>query len=227
MRHMSEREAILARCALFQGLSAEDLASLAGICTERLVERGGLIFVEGSPANSLYLVAQGQVKIFKSNREGREIILHVCGPVGSFAEVPVFNGTFYPASASATQPTRLLCIPRERLSETIAGNPTLSLNMMANFAQKLRRFTTQIEILTLKEVPARIASHLLYLDETQKASGRVTLRLAKGQLANLLGTTPETLSRVFAKLTETAVIKMKGREIVILDRDELQRMADN
>ncbi|QYY35000.1 Crp/Fnr family transcriptional regulator [Ruficoccus sp. ZRK36] len=223
---MSEYEAIISQCSLFQGLGEQDISSLAGICSEKKVARGELIFVEGTPAQGFYLVAQGQVKIFKSNAEGKEIILHVCGPVESFAEVPVFHGAPYPASASATQTSRLLYFPRAELAETISRHPTLSLNMLANLAQKLRRFTKQIESLALKEVPARLASHLIYLTENQKHPERVTLRLPKGQLANLLGTSPETLSRVFARLTEAGIIQMNGKDISILDRDELIRLAD-
>jgi CRP/FNR family transcriptional regulator len=222
---MSEYETIISRCSLFQGLAGEDIGSLTAICSEKKVARGELIFVEGTPAQGFYLVAQGQVKIFKSNADGKEIILHVCGEDESFAEVPVFHGAPYPASASATQASRLLYFPRAKLAETISRHPTLSLNMLANFAQKLRRFTKQIESLALKEVPARLASHLIYLTETQKHPDRVTLRLPKGQLANLLGTSPETLSRVFARLVESGVIRMDGKEIHILDRDELTRLA--
>jgi CRP/FNR family transcriptional regulator len=222
---MSQYESIISRCSLFQGLPDEDIRSLADICTEKKAARGELIVIEKTPAQGFYIVAQGQVKIFKSNPAGKEIILHVCEPVESFAEVPVFHGAPYPASASATKASRLLFFPRVKLAEIIARHPTLSMNMLANLAQKLRRFTAQIENLALKEVPARIASHLLYLSETQKHSERVTLRLPKGQLANLLGTSPETLSRVFARLSESETIRMDGKEITILNRDALVDLA--
>jgi len=222
---MNDHKTILSRCSLFEGLEQEDIDSLAAICSEKKLAHGEMIFIEGTPAQGFYLIAEGQVKIFKSNAEGKEIILHVCGPHESFAEVPVFHGTLYPASASAIRNSRLLCLPRRELADTIARNPALSMNMLGNLARKLRRFNSQIENLALKEVPARIASHLLYLSQAQQHSDRVTLRLPKGQLANLLGTSPETLSRVLARLCESGAIGMDGKEITIPDRAQLRELA--
>jgi len=82
-------------------------------------------------------------------------------------------------------------------------------------ALRLRRFADQIENLSLKEVPSRLASYLLYLSEEQKNRAQVHLDISKGQLASLLGTTPETLSRIFAKMTEEGLIKVRGRVITL------------
>lgn len=215
----------IAHSSLFRDLAAADLEQLASICTERSVRRGQLLFSEGSMASGFYLVAEGQMKIFKSNLEGKEKILHISGPGESFAEVPVFHGTPYPASAVAIQSSQLLCFPRDAFIAMITSNPQLSLKMMANFAMKLRRFSSQIEYLTLREVPARIASHLLYLHSVQKQEAKVTLRIPKGQLANLLGTTPETLSRVFNRLAEQGILRVEGKVVHLLKLKKLEALT--
>jgi len=223
---MADFETIISQCSLFQGLESRDIQLLATICSEKKAVRGELLFVEGTPASGFYLVVQGQVKIYKSNAEGKEKILHICEPGESFAEAPVFHGDPYPASACAMKMTHLLAFPREKFAGMIARHPSLSLNMLANFAMKLRRFTLQIEDLALRDAPSRIASHLLYLTKVQKRTDHVTLSLPKGQLANLLGASPETLSRVFSRLDEEGVIRMQGKVISLLNLKELRKLAN-
>ena len=109
--------------------------------------------------------------------------------------------------------------------DLISGNPSLALNMLAVLSARLRQFTVQIENLSLKEVPGRLAGYLLYLSEEQKSADRVTLSISKGQLASLLGTIPETLSRVFSKMSGRTIIDVKGRHIDLLDRQELEALA--
>jgi len=89
------------------------------------------------------------------------------------------------------------------------------MNLLAVMAMRLRRFANQIENLSLKEVPSRLASYLLYLSDKQNDRSQVRLDVSKGQLASLLGTSPETLSRIFAKMTEEGLIEVRGRVIVL------------
>jgi CRP/FNR family transcriptional regulator len=94
--------------------------------------------------------------------------------------------------------------------------------MLAVLSLRLRRFTMQIENLSLKEVPARLAGYILYLLKEQGREDNVELEISKGQLASLLGTIPETLSRIFAKMTEEGLIEVVGRRINVLDRRGLE-----
>ncbi len=94
--------------------------------------------------------------------------------------------------------------------------------MLAVLALRLRRFATQIESLSLKEVPGRLASYLHYLMEEQQRVDKVVLDIPKGQLASLLGTSSETLSRIFNKMTEEGLIRVEGKTISILDAEGLR-----
>jgi CRP/FNR family transcriptional regulator len=166
------------------------------------------------------------VKIYKVSADGKEHILHIFGRGQPFGEVPVFAGQKFPANAQAISKGRVLFFPRDAFVDLVTENPSLSLNMLAIMSSKLREFTIQIENLSLKEIPARLASYLIYLADEQQTSGLVTLTISKGQLASILGTVPETLSRIFAKLSRQNLIRVQGPNIELLDREGLEDLAE-
>jgi CRP/FNR family transcriptional regulator len=219
---MKNKQDIIAKSFLFEGISPSQLAELSKISVVKTVRRGETVFFEGDDAVGFYMVIEGQVKIFKISLEGREQILHIFGPGEPFGEVPVFHGRPFPANAVALSKGQLLFFPGTEFIGLVHANPSIALNMLAMLSMRLRRFTTQIEHLSLKEVPGRLALHLLYLCEEQKRSDQVTLDIPKGQLASLLGTSPETLSRIFTKMSEEGIIQVQGKVITLLDRERLQ-----
>ena len=223
---MHDALAIIAQIPLFQGLAPEQLDQVGAICLEKKYGKGEVIFSEGDTASGFYIVAGGQVKIYKLSIEGKEHILHIYGPGHPFGEVPVFAGENFPAHAQAIDRTRLLFFPREAFLSLITANPDLALKMMSVLSLKLRSFTVQIENLSLKEVPARLASYLLYLDQEQGQHHELSLTISKTQLAAIIGTIPETLSRIFKRLSDQQLITVKGRHIRLLQVDKLQEMAD-
>ena len=107
----------------------------------------------------------------------------------------------------------------------ISNNPSLALNMLAVLSMRLRQFTVQVENLSLKEVPGRLASYLLYVANEQGKKDVITLTISKGQLASLLGTIPETLSRIFAKMSSQNLIEVSGRHIKLLNRNGLEDLS--
>lgn len=216
---------ILSATPLFHGLTAQQLDEIGNIAIERRYSRGEAIFMEGDEADGFYIVADGQIKIYKTSLDGKEQILHIYGPGHPFGEVPVFSGAHFPASAQALVGSAVLFLPRTAFVRLIAENPSLSMNMLGELSMRLRQFTVQIENLSLKEVPSRLASYLIVLAEEQGRTGRVSLTISKGQLASLLGTIPETLSRIFAKMSAQALIRVDGREIHLLDRLGLEDLA--
>lgn len=219
---MMGKKQIIAESILFSGLPDEELDKVVAIAAIKTFGRGESIFFEGDDGNGFYMVVDGQVKIFKMSLDGKEQILHIFGPGEPFGEVPVFHGQPFPANALALTKSRLLFFPRREFVELVTGNPSLALNMLAMLSLRLRRFANQIESLSLKEVPGRLAAYLVYLAEEQESSTQVTLDIPKGQLASLLGTIPETLSRIFGKMTEEGLIRVEGRTIYIDDFAGLQ-----
>jgi CRP/FNR family transcriptional regulator len=216
---------IISQTPLFGDLEQDQLAHVRRIVQVREFNRLETIFMEGDPGAGFFVVAQGKVKIFKVSAEGKEQILHIYGPGHPFGEVPVFSGNRFPANAQAIEKSRLLYFPRADFVELISTHPSMALNMLAVLSMRLRQFTVQIENLSLKEVPARIASYLMLLAQEQDSYDTVTLPISKGQLASLLGTIPETLSRIFNKMSGQGLIKVKGSHIDLTDPDALEDLA--
>ena len=220
MKPTGKRE-LIGDSVLFGGLPDEQLDAVVKIAVEKKFGKGESIFFEGDPGNGFYMVAEGKVKIFKMSWAGKEQILHIYGPGEPFGEVPVFHGQPFPANAETLAKSVVMFFPREKFIALVHENPTLALNMLAVLSMRLRRFVAQIEDLSLKEVPARLAGYLLYLMEEQGSEESVELEISKGQLASLLGTIPETLSRIFAKMSDEGLIAVDGKKIRIFDRAAL------
>ena len=216
---------IIAATPLFSGLPEEELDRIRAIVVERPFARQQTIFSEGDPADGFYMVAEGKVKIFKVSAEGKEQILHIFGPGNPFGEVPVFTGKRYPANAQTLVASRLLYVPRGDFVDLIAANPSLALNMLAVLSLRLHQFTDQIESLSLKEVPGRLAAYLVLLAAERDPAGWVDLPISKGQLASLLGTIPETLSRIFSRMSDEGLIEVEGRRIQLLDLAAIEELA--
>jgi len=215
------KKQIISSSVLFEGLPSRQLEDINNLAVEKTYQRGETIFFEGDKGIGFYMVGEGKVKIFKVSPMGKEHILHIFGEGEPFGEVPVFHGQPFPATAEALVKTTTIFFPRDRFVKLVEANPSIALNMLAVLSMRLRRFASQIESLSLKEVPARLANYLLYLSEEQGGRDEVLLDISKGQLASLLGTIPETLSRIFARMSEEGLIRVEGRNIYLLDRKGL------
>jgi len=218
---------IISQAPLFSGLPEDQLNEIKQIAIDKFYDKGKTVFLEGDDCNGFYIVAAGKVKIYKVSFEGKEHILHIYGPGNPFGEVPVFSVQKFQANAQTILKSHLLFFPRTAFVDLISNNPSLSLNMLAILSVRLRQFTVQIENLSLKEVPGRLASYLLYLANEQGQEDFVTLNISKGQLASLLGTIPETLSRILAKMNKQNLIEVSGRNIKLLDRIGLEELAEH
>lgn len=211
----------LSNTLLFQGLPAEELAALARIAIVRRYDKGQVIFLEGDPGSGFFVIREGRVKVFKLSPEGKEQILHIFSAGENFAEVSAFDGGCFPASATAIEDAVLLLFPCTAFKELLSQQPNLAINMLAILARHLRRFALLIDQLSLQQVPQRLANYLLASTERMGNSATLELDLSKGQLAALLGTIPETLSRAFYKLSGDGLIAISGAQIRILDRQRL------
>ena len=217
---------IIKNIPTFGGMTEPQLDDIKQITQVKTYKKGEAVFFEGDEGKGFYIVFEGLVKVFKTSSEGKEQILHVLGPGEPIGEVAVFAGRSFPANAQALSNSRLLYLPRQAFVDLITQNPSLAMNMLAVLSMRLRQFTVQIESLALKEVPGRLAAYLIYLSEEQNSKKKVHLKISKGMLAGLLGTIPETLSRIFAKMTDQKLIKVNGREIELINPDELKELAE-
>ena len=216
----------IASIPLFESLSRKHLGELSMIVVDQIFKKGQEIFSEGDEGTGFYVVVTGRVKIYKVSWEGREQILHIFGPGEPFGEVPVFTGQRFPASAATIEESRIFFFPKDAFVKLIRREPELALGMLAVLSMRLRRFANLVEDLSLKEVPGRLAAYLLYLSQKNQNSLDLELDISKTQLASLLGTIPETLSRILAKMKKNGLIDVDGARIKILDLETLQDIAD-
>jgi len=216
---------VISQAPLFKGLPAEQVEELSRICLDQRYRKGQELFSEGSSAKGFYLAVSGKFKIYKLSLEGKEQILHIFGGGEIFGEVPAFTGGNYPANAQAIEPGRALFFPRTSFLDLIGREPAIAVNLLGILSQRLRRFTHMIEDLSLKEVPGRLAAYLIYLSERSGSVRDLDLDITKTQLASLLGTIPETLSRILAKMAQQGIISVEGRTIRVLDRKSLESVA--
>ena len=216
---------IISNSPLFKGLPKNQIEKIEKIAVKKEFKKGELIFSENDEGNGFYIIAQGKVKIYKVSLEGKEQILHIFDQGEPFGEVPVFSGGVFPANAYALEKCSLIFFPRDAFIQFISKNIPIVLSMLSVLSIRLRQFTVQVENLSLKEVPGRLAGYLLLLTEEQQSEDSIKLNISKGQLASLLGTIPETLSRIFFKMNNSGLIEVKGKLIKILDTDRLKDLA--
>lgn len=223
---MEDKKTLLTVIAGFQNLNREDLEKLRSITVQGDYKKGDLIFSDGQSGRGFFAVLRGQIKVYKMSSEGKEVILHICGPGDQFGQAAIFGDQRYPAWAEALCTSTVILFPGESFLELIGRYPHIALAMFQDLSSKLRQLTSQVEGLALKEVPGRLASYLIYLAEEQRTPGAVTLDTSKSQLASMLGTTPETLSRILSDMTERNLISVDRREITLLDHDYITQLAN-
>ncbi len=216
---------LISETILFAGLPGHHIEELLKIAREKDFNKNELIFSEGDKGDGFYINVEGRVKIFKLSLEGKEQILHIFDPGEPYGEVPVFSGKTFPANAEAISTCRSLFFSRKSIVNLISKNPSIALNILAVLSLRLRQFTVQVENLSLKEVPSRLAAHLLMLSIEQDKIETINLNISKTQLASLLGTIPETLSRILSKMAGQGLIDVQGRKIKLLDIDGLALLA--
>ena len=222
---LNERAAIVRETPNFAGLGEAGIQALADVGTVREYEEGEYLFQQDEAATGFHIVIGGAVNVHRFGPDGRQQVLHVFEGGGELCgEVPVFEGSTYPAAAVAVKDSRTLYLPRDALLAVGREHPEVLLKMLATLSLRLRRFVGLIDDLSLKDVSARLAKHLLELAEREEKSV-VRLETTKSVLASRLGTIAETISRTFRKLQSSEIIDVQGREITILDEAGLRDIA--
>lgn len=214
----------LGQINLFAGLSDEQIKKLESVAIPRELVKGEQIFISGEEAKGFYSVVSGKIKIYRESLSGKEQIIHIFDAGEIFGEVPVFQGSSYPASAITLAKSTLLYFSREQFERIIREDPELAMSMLALLSGRLRQMVNHVAALSLAEVPGRLASYLLLLKSTQKTNV-LELDLPKGQIAAYLGTIQETLSRVFKKMSEQGLIKVDRKTVEIVDTPSLELIA--
>ena len=200
---------IISNAVVFSGLSAECREFLAGMARRRCLTEGEIIFNKGERADGLYVIGLGEVELFCAGDNGKEQILHVLGSGELCAEVPLFQGGVYPASARVYTDLEFCYIDGGKFLDFAYENPEVLLEMLAVISMRTQKFLGMVESLSLKDVTQRFAG---YLWDNADSDGVVRLTRSKVELASELGTIPETLSRSIKKLLSVGAIEVCSRD---------------
>lgn len=223
---MKKAHDVLLKSHLFGGLPEDQIEDIEKISVSKYFSKGEIIFYEGDEGVGFYLVVEGSVNVYKLSAEGKEQTLHVVKAGETIGAVPAFSGCSFPASARAISKSHLLFFRRERFVHLITNKPALTMNILAYLSSRLREFTIQVGNLTLKEIPGRLAAYLLYLSREQDGRDLIELSISKAQLANLLGTGPESLSRALGKMKRSKLLREEGGNIRLISRTMLEELAE-
>jgi len=219
---------LMYRVALFEGVPADSLRSLAERASYRIFKAGETVVGEMEAVQAFYVVVSGQLKLYKSSPEGKEQTLYLLGPGEPFGMCTAFATDSFPASAAALEESAVLIIPGLALQAVAMKEPALLLNVIHVLSRRLKESMSLIESLSLKEIPQRLASFLLLSPGKGTREGRdqVQLTITHRELAKILGATPEALSRALKKMASDRLLTVEGRKIGILDRHGLEALAE-
>lgn len=222
--------ALLRAVPIFKHLDGASLERLAARCVTRDVAAGHVLFTTGDTCRGLYVVAEGRVRIYRLSPEGREQVLRVEMPGSTVAELPLFDGGVYPASAVATEPSRLLFVPRDEFEGLVRTSPDFALGVIRALGRRLRHLVGVTETLAFRDVAARLA--YLLADHADRAGGLpgapVVVRLNRTQeeLAMELGTARESVSRAMKTLrTRGLVVPLGGGRLRLPDPAQLRALS--
>ena len=221
---------ILARAAICRGVEPDAVAAFPKQLHPIDFRRGHVIFTEGDPGHGMYIILAGKVKIGRYSPDGRENLLRILGPADMFGELSIFDPGPRTSNATAVTEVRAVSIDRETLRAWIAERPAVAEQLLAVMARRLRHTSSDITDHSFTDVPGRVAKQLLQLAQrfgVQEHGGlRVTHDLTQEEIAGLIGSSRETVSRALAVFARRGWIRVEGKSVVITDADRLARRAN-
>lgn len=222
---------VLEKTALFAGLSQPELQMLAARTVRKLFSADELLFSEGEPCSGLHIISRGRVRIFKTSISGREQVLAMNGPGESVAELPVFDGGPFPASAIAIENTEIAFISRRDFHAYCIEHPEVALKVLSVVGSRLRRLVGIIEELSFTTIRQRLISVLVKLAQSE---GKPTehgieflLPATHQELAHQLGTVRELVSRNLMRLQAEGLLEVEARRIVVKNIKELAALLES
>jgi CRP/FNR family transcriptional regulator len=222
---LADRNAVVKRVPLLATLSDAELCSVLDHSVDRHFSAGKPLFFEGDPCTGLHVLLAGHVKICKTSSSGREVALYIEAAPGSIAEVPLFDGGPFPATAYALDEVDALLIDRDSFKALCGLHPELPCRILASVGRRLRSMVSLIESLTFGGVRQQLARLLLGLRE-DAGDDTLLLPISTQEMAMRLGTAREVVSRNLSRFQANGLIRIHKRQLVILDHEGLTHEAE-
>ena len=207
---------------LFDGLGRTHLSWLASVSQRRTLRRGEILFERGQPAEHLYIILTGHVKLVIPSDAGQEKILEFLDPGDVFGECVLLPGHRWIATAQALAPSRLLSFGKQELADAVQRTPGLALRLLSSVSYRLEGLLCDIESATFRSAAQRVAEYVL---RQPRVGNQARLRFHKRAIASKLGLQPETFSRSLKQLATDGLISVQGPRIVIHDEGALQAIV--
>jgi len=216
------RLALLHQNDLFRGMPKEEVEAIGSRLPMVTARRGQVVFQPGVTGEALFLVKTGRVSIYRLAHDGRKVVLALLGPGGAFGEMPFVGQSMDDAYAEVVEDAALCIMSRVDLEDLLSRRPEIGIGLVRALARRVREMEDRLEELAVRSVPARVARLLLKLSD---AAGAVE-GFSHQELADLLGTSRETVSRALVEFRNQGLIEIERRHLRILDRERLQALAD-
>lgn len=206
---------------IFSELSDEDLEKISKVAMRQMYRKDNMLLIEEEIGSTMFIILDGRVKISRISDDGREVILSILSEGDFFGEMSILDGQTRSANVVTLEDSEILVIRREDFLQMLHDYPQIAINLLKELAHRLRRSDAQIKSLSLQNATGKVASTLLRIaDDSGKIHlGQVEIpRLPPQQdLANMAGTSRETISRVIKSLSEKGYLKKIGSKLLILD----------
>jgi len=216
------RAEILKQSLMFSSLNEDELAELSKLAIERSFKPGEFVFWEGDAPNYFYVVIEGKIKVLKYSSSGKEFIIAFFGSGEMFGEVAVLESKPYPASAQTVADTKILGIKKEDFLSFLATRPQVALGIINVLGGRLREAQGRLKDLAGERVEQRLAMTLLMLSSKLGT----TLPFTRQEIADMAGTTTETVIRVTSQLKDRGIIRSVRGRIIILDETKLKLLSE-
>jgi len=210
-------------------LTDDQLEAFRACSVTAIYRRRQVIFHERTPASGLYILCHGAVKLYQSDRFGRDHILEVAGPGDVLGELPTDPAEPYSVSAEAVTDAQLCFLPRERLIPFIQLHPLVGVRLIAALSRALSAARRKVRTLALKNAEGRLAELLLQLAPGNGGDGeqvRVPMPYSRREIGEMIGVSTETAIRLLAGLKRKRVIDFGRQELLLMDAERLRRLAN-
>jgi CRP-like cAMP-binding protein len=219
----------LKKIGLLSDMSQEELGSLAALATLQEVRRRRVIFLPGDPGTSVFFVNGGRVKISRVTRDGKELTLAYRGPGEIFGELCLVDGGPRAEMAEAMENALVSEIPRVEFERLLETHPKMGLRLVKTLCERRRELENTVEKLVFHDVNAKLAELLLQLADdygVDDARGTlVAVKITHQEMANLIGSTRETVSLTLSQFKRKKLIATEGRKIILSDREGLKALV--
>jgi CRP/FNR family transcriptional regulator, cyclic AMP receptor protein len=228
---MDRREAVgleaVRRVSLFRALDDEHVKLLAGMLRERRYKKGELIFDQGEPGDSLFLIVSGRVRIFLASPDGREATIRILEPGTSFGELAVLDRAPRSAGVMAHDDTVVLMLYRDDFMTLLRASFSLVEHVIQLLAERVRYNTAYTERLAFLSVPGRVAALLVQLADTALVGeGPVRLALTQQELADFASTTREWVNRALRDFADRGLVRLERGAVIVLNRPGLRALIE-